>query len=182
MLANNTLSKSEFFRQTNVLSYKCKCNVPQQDKTGILLKLYKLTGPMFKSNRIPRQVRDDFEQDSFLWMHRALKSFNPEKGSFISWLKGYIRAYSHYYYNRTAEIYEDSVIHNVAPDEDDCLLWQKIKDHLDNDEWNILLNVIENTERSKIKKEAVMTKVREFVLSIGVVDPRVTDPRVTSPL
>ena len=167
MLPNNTLSKSEYFRQNRELSCRYKEDVSKEEKIEILYKLYVLTGPLFKSNKIPRYIRDDFEQDSFLWLRRALNSFNPEKGAFISWLKGYIRSYTRKDYGFKRCI-SDEMVERYTETDNDFLMWEKIRCHLGSEDWETLLKVLENDEKSKIRKEVVLERVRAFVKTIGI--------------
>lgn len=80
-----------FIEQNQELS-KLYVNEKNQERRGeIAHRIYELDLPLFKEwDLIPRDSREDYRQDAFLWIVMALETYEPEKGSFIYWLRKHI--------------------------------------------------------------------------------------------
>lgn len=124
----------------SVLYYKSS-NLKQ--KRQILDLLYKLDLPMFKVWKLwQSEDRQDFEQDAFIYLHRALETFNPSKGAFVSWLKLYIlTAHSEYASSKppkTDSVIPDSVDTDPTAADSDALLWRRVRAVLTAEEWQLV--------------------------------------------
>lgn len=80
----------DFYERNQALAIAYKTENEQHSKNEIAAKILKLCAPVFKAWKIAdHDDRDDFKQDCFFITLMALDSFNPQKGAFVSWLRGY---------------------------------------------------------------------------------------------
>lgn len=74
----------------NALSTQYKTEANPEKRREIISILYKLNLPLFKKWRLFNfEEKEDYEQEAFFWIARALDTFDPAKGAFLAWLKSY---------------------------------------------------------------------------------------------
>src|SRR3990167_1572404 len=70
--------------------------------------LYELDRPIFHAWRVfGRENQEDYEQEAFIWIHRALETFDPTRGAFLRHLKDYVKKAKEAFYAK---------VNNISPD------------------------------------------------------------------
>ena len=76
----------------NSLSTRYKSETSPDRRREILQTLFEIDRPIFHAWRVfGRENQKDYEQEAFIWMHRALDTFDPSRGAFLHHLKDYVR-------------------------------------------------------------------------------------------
>lgn len=87
------VSRPDFVEQNQMLSALYVKEKSKERRGEIAHRLYTLDLPLFKEwDLFENKDRADYKQDAFLWVMMALETYNPEKGSFIHWLRNYINS------------------------------------------------------------------------------------------
>ena len=138
------IGRKEFLSTNDRLSAQWHGEEDPGRRRAIVSILYDLDKSMFKTWRVfGEENRKDYEQEAYFWLTRALETFKPGKGSFISWLKFYIlkaqeevaqagrRTASHVGVEQVPETGSEE----RAPD---ALFWKRAKGQCTDEEWILL--------------------------------------------
>jgi hypothetical protein len=140
------IPREEFIKLNNRLSRQYKEEPNHIKRQAIIKNLYQLNIPLFKSWRVfNREDREDFEQETFFWIERALETFNFRMGAFVNWLKTYYVRKANAEQQKKAK--EEGKLQALAGTEEaknqelDSLFWKKVEELCDEEEWKILTGV-----------------------------------------
>lgn len=152
------ISERKYIDMNNRLSREYVREKDPFKRRDIIGLLYKLDFPLFKSwNVFNQDDRDDFEQEAYFWIKRALESFDPDQGAFIHYLKRYFirKAWRSEGRKHSMEIRASQLLGteeaNSSPELStpgirevikDHILWKRIQEELTDQEWKILKGIL----------------------------------------
>jgi len=133
----------EYIRLNNHLSEQYKSEKDYIRRQDIIKNLYLLDIPLFRSWKVfNMEDREDFEQEAYLWIERALETFKPGKGAFLNWLKrwyvlkSWTAEQSRYAKQGVTEQLDGT--EPVEEDRSDFMFWNKVQKSCSEDEWKVL--------------------------------------------
>lgn len=132
----------------NRLSAQYKTEPSQEKRRELIAILYRLNLPLFRRWKLFNfKEKEDYEQEAFFWISRALDTFQPDKGAFIAWLKSYyIKESQRQYLNSQTRHQKAQDAAQALPEEDptepqDHLFWAEAKSLVGPD-WPLLQGVL----------------------------------------
>jgi DNA-directed RNA polymerase specialized sigma24 family protein len=132
----------------NRLSLQYKTEQDPEKRREIIAILYRLDLPVFKRWKLFNfDEKEDYEQEAYFWIARALDTFDPQKGAFLAWLKSYyVRESQRQYLEKKAKRQKAQEAAQALPEEDpdeplDTLFWQEAK-ALVGEDWAIVQPVL----------------------------------------
>lgn len=131
-----------FFEKNNDLAKRYKAASPSA-RQNILLELYRLDLKLFQGWRIlGEDDRSDYQQEAYLWLVRSLESYQPNKGPFVNWLRGYIQnTFRHHvktHRKRKTTDDLDEVSDTGTETAHDPLFWKSIKSRVSPQDWEFI--------------------------------------------
>jgi DNA-directed RNA polymerase specialized sigma24 family protein len=132
----------------NRLSSQYKTEPSPEKRRELIAILYRLNLPLFRKWKLFNfDEKEDYEQEAFFWISRALDTFDPQKGAFLAWLKRYYVAESQRQYleskAKRQKVQEAAqALPSIDPQEPlDTLFWEEAKALLGPD-WPVVRAVL----------------------------------------
>lgn len=132
----------------NRLSAQYKTEPSPEKRREIIAILYRLNLPLFRKWKIFNfDEKEDYEQEAFFWIARALDTFDPQKGAFLAWLKRYyVQESRRQHIEARARLQKSKEAAQSLPEEEaeespDSLFWAEAETLVGKD-WPILRAVL----------------------------------------
>ena len=140
------ISKADFLAANDKLSAQYHTEQSPEKRRRIVGILYDLDRRMFSEQMVfGEENKRDYQQEMVIYLTRALETFTPGKGSFISWLRWYVLKAQDKVGEagqKAALTVSDSAVGPDTRESDesapDSLYWTRIKNGCTKEEWLLL--------------------------------------------
>jgi len=125
---------NNFLLENDELARKWKKSPSERVEIG--KRLFEINRNIFKKWKLfDEDAQQDYMQDAYLYMIRALEYYTPGKGAFVNVLKWYVQKLRKNYFTPSKELeFEEET---TETDQDDHLFWEQIKNSCSPKEWQV---------------------------------------------